>query len=127
MKIVWSPEAVEDLVSLRAVAASWVADRPHRDVDDAVRRLADVRDALQQVTGRSVNRLVQQEQDQVASLLGVTDADELLRQVVASAAAVTHAADVTWRRALSAVFSIPRELLRCVSTGSRHGLRQPSR
>ena len=30
---------LRDLVSLRAVAASWVADRPHRDVDDAVRRL----------------------------------------------------------------------------------------
>ncbi|MGZ4595438.1 MAG: [protein-PII] uridylyltransferase family protein, partial [Actinomycetes bacterium] len=42
---------LRDLVSLRAVAASWVADRPHRDVDDAVRRLADVRDALHQVTG----------------------------------------------------------------------------
>ena len=32
--------------SLRAVAASWVADRPHRDVDDGRRRLLDVRDAL---------------------------------------------------------------------------------
>ena len=93
---------LRDLVSLRAVAASWVADRPHRDVDDAVRRLADVRDAFQQVTGRSGNRLVLQEQDQVASLLGVAGADELLREVGASAAAVTHAADVTWRRALSA-------------------------
>jgi len=35
-------------------------------------------------------------------VLGVSDADQLLREVVASAAAVTHAADVTWRRALSA-------------------------
>jgi [protein-PII] uridylyltransferase len=93
---------LRDLVSLRAVAASWVADRPHRDVDDAVRRLADVRDALQQVTRRSGNRLVLQEQDQVASVLGVAGADDLLRVVGASAAAVTHAADVTWRRALSA-------------------------
>jgi [protein-PII] uridylyltransferase len=93
---------LRDLVSLRAVAASWVADRPHRDVDDAVRRLADVRDALQQVTGRASNRLLLQEQDAVAALLGVDGADELLREVGASAAAVTHAADVTWRRALSA-------------------------
>ncbi|MDQ1669913.1 MAG: [protein-PII] uridylyltransferase [Actinomycetota bacterium] len=93
---------LRDLVSLRAVAASWVADRPHRDVDAAVRRLADVRDGLQEVTGRSGNRLLLQEQDQVAQVLGVTDADELLREVGASAAAVTHAADVTWRRALQA-------------------------
>jgi [protein-PII] uridylyltransferase len=93
---------LRDVVSLRAVAASWVADRPHRDVDDAVRRLADVRDALHLVTGRHGNRLLLQEQDQVATDLGLTDADALLREVGSSAAAVTHAADVTWRRALQA-------------------------
>jgi [protein-PII] uridylyltransferase len=93
---------LRDVVSLRAVAASWVADRPHRDVDDAVRRLADVRDALHLVTGRPGNRLQLQEQDQVATDLGLTDADALLREVGSSAAAVTHAADVTWRRALQA-------------------------
>ena len=93
---------LRDLVSLRAVAASWVADRPHRAADDAVRTLADVRDALQVVTGRSSNVLLQQEQDAVAGLLGVGDADDLLRTVGGAAAAVTHAADVTWRRALQA-------------------------
>ena len=93
---------LRDLVSLRAVAASWVADRPHRDVDAAVRRLADVRDALQLSTGKTTNVLVLQEQDRVAEMLGLDDADALLREVGASAAAVTHAADVTWRRALQA-------------------------
>jgi [protein-PII] uridylyltransferase len=93
---------LRDVVSLRAVAASWVADRPHRDVDDAVRRLADVRDALQLVTGRATNRLQLQEQDQVAADLGLPDADALLRTVGGSAAAITHAAEVTWRRALQA-------------------------
>ena len=93
---------MRDLVSLRAVAASWVADRPHGDVDGAVRRLADVRDALHESTGRSGNVLVQQEQSNVANALGLTDADPLLRAVGAAAAAVTHAADVTWRRALAA-------------------------
>ncbi len=93
---------LRDLVSLRAVAASWVADRPHRDVDAAVRQLADVRDALHLVTGRATNVLLLQEQDQVAEVLGLRDADALLRAVGGSAAAVTHAADVTWRRALQA-------------------------
>ncbi|MDQ1585796.1 MAG: [protein-PII] uridylyltransferase, partial [Actinomycetota bacterium] len=90
---------LRDLVSLRAVAASWVADRPHRGVDDAVARLADVRDALQLVTGRAGNRLLLQEQDQVATRLQVADADELLREVGSAASTVVHAADVTWRRA----------------------------
>lgn len=93
---------LRDVTTLRAVAASWVADRPHRDVDDAVRRLADVRDALHVVTARSGNRLLLQEQDQVADLLGTAGADELLRTVGTAAAAVTHAAEVTWRRALQA-------------------------
>jgi [protein-PII] uridylyltransferase len=90
---------LRDLVSLRAVVASWVADRPHRDVDDAVRRLADVRDALHLVTGRAGNRLLLQEQDQVAERLDFPDADALLREVVGAASAVTLAAEVTWRRA----------------------------
>ncbi len=93
---------LRDVVSLRAVAASWVADRPHRDVDEAVRRLADVRDALHLVTGRAGNKLLQQEQDAVAAELGVDGADALLREVGAAASAVTHAAEVTWRRALQA-------------------------
>jgi [protein-PII] uridylyltransferase len=93
---------LRDVVSLRAVAASWVADRPHSDVDDAVRRLADVRDSLQLVTGRRGNKLVMQEQDHVAEDLGLAGADALLREVGSCAAAVTHAAGVTWRRALAA-------------------------
>lgn len=93
---------LRDLVSLRAVAASWVADRPHRAVDDAVRALADVRDALHLVTGRAGNRLVLQEQDQVASVLGLSDSDELLRRVAGAASEVVHAGEVTWRRALQA-------------------------
>ena len=93
---------LRDLVSLRAVAASWVADRPHRDVDAAVRRLADVRDALHRCAGRPTDTLWLQEQDRVAAVLGLPDADALLREVAASASAVTHACDVTWRRALQA-------------------------
>jgi [protein-PII] uridylyltransferase len=93
---------LRDLVSLRAVAASWVADRPHHDVDEAAHRLADVRDALHLVTARATNRLVLQEQDAVAGALGLDDADALLREVGAAAAALTHASDVTWRRALHA-------------------------
>lgn len=96
---------LRDLVALRAVAASWVADRPHRDVDAAVQRLADVRDALHSGSGRPTNTLVLQEQDRVAEMLGLEDADVLLREVGAAASAVTHAADITWRRARQATAS----------------------
>ncbi len=110
---------LRDLVSLRAVSASWLADRPHRDVDEAVRRLADVRDGLHLETGRAGNRLLMQEQDRVAARLGLADADRLLREVGSAAAAVTHAAEVTWRRALPAA----RSRLSRVITGRRPVLR----
>ena len=61
---------LRDLVSLRAVAASWVADRPHRAADDAVRT---ARRRARRAAGRHrslVDRLVQQEQDAVAAAAG---------------------------------------------------------
>jgi [protein-PII] uridylyltransferase len=89
---------LRDVACLRAVAASWVTDRPHGDVDGAATRLLDVRDALHLVTRRSVDRLVLQEQDAVATRLGLADADSVLRVVAEAARTVAYASDVTWRR-----------------------------
>ena len=94
---------LRDVVVLRAVAASWVADVPHATLDPAHGRLLDVRDALHTVTGRSTDRLSLQEQDAVARHLGLLDADTLLRHVGDAGRAVAYAADVTWRRAEQAV------------------------
>ncbi|MFC7471087.1 hypothetical protein ACFQVA_31485 [Actinomadura keratinilytica] len=88
---------LRDATALRAVAASWLADAPREGLDDARRRLLDVRDALHLTTGRSTDRLALQEQDQVAAVLGLLDADTLLRQVYESARTLSYAADVTWR------------------------------
>ncbi|WP_436739165.1 [protein-PII] uridylyltransferase [Streptomyces sp. BBFR102] len=88
---------LRDATALRAVAASWLADAPRKGLDDARRRLLDVRDALHLTTGRSTDRLALQEQDQVAAALGLLDADTLLRQVYEAARTLSYAADVTWR------------------------------
>ncbi|MEU3276708.1 [protein-PII] uridylyltransferase [Streptomyces antibioticus] len=88
---------LRDATALRAVAASWVADAPREGLDDARRRLLDVRDALHLATGRATDRLALQEQDQVAAELGLLDADTLLRQVYEAARVVSYASDVTWR------------------------------
>ncbi|WP_329523761.1 [protein-PII] uridylyltransferase [Streptomyces jietaisiensis] len=88
---------LRDATVLRAVAASWLADAPREGLDDARRRLLDVRDALHLTTGRATDRLALQEQDQVASALGMLDADALLRQVYEAARVIAYAADVTWR------------------------------
>nr|WP_202538919.1 [protein-PII] uridylyltransferase [Streptomyces sp. SID8379] len=88
---------LRDATALRAVAASWLADAPREGLDDARRRLLDVRDALHLTTGRATDRLALQEQDQVAAELGLLDADTLLRQVYEAARTISYASDVTWR------------------------------
>ncbi|MGW7416524.1 [protein-PII] uridylyltransferase [Streptomyces sp. NPDC054863] len=88
---------LRDATSLRAVAASWVADAPREGLAEARRTLLDVRDALHLTTGRATDRLALQEQDQVAAALGLLDADALLRKVYEAGRTLSYASDVTWR------------------------------
>lgn len=102
---------LRDATALRAVAASWLADAPREGLAEARRRLLDARDALHLVTGRATDRLALQEQDQVATQLGLLDADALLREVYEAARVVAYAGDVTWRevgRVLRARAARPR-------------------
>lgn len=94
---------LRDVTLLRALAASWVTDRPHGPVDAAHGRLLDVRDALQAVTGRNSDRLLLADQDAVAVACGLTDADELLAEVSDSARTIAHAVEVTVRGARQAL------------------------
>ncbi|WP_055557933.1 [protein-PII] uridylyltransferase [Streptomyces sp. NBRC 110028] len=88
---------LRDATALRAIAASWLADAPREGLDEARRRLLDTRDALHLATGRAADRLSLQEQDQIATAVGLLDADALLRQVYESARTIAYASDVTWR------------------------------
>ncbi|WP_327326336.1 [protein-PII] uridylyltransferase [Streptomyces sp. NBC_01210] len=111
---------LRDATALRAVAASWLADAPREGLAEARRRLLDARDALHLATGRATDRLALQEQDQVATELGLLDADALLRQVYEAARTVSYATDVTWRevnRVLRARSLRPR--LRAMLSGGR--------
>jgi [protein-PII] uridylyltransferase len=94
---------LRDVTVLRALTASWLADRPHEPVDRARGVLLDVRDALQVVTGRPTDTLLLAEQDEVADLLGADDADHLLTQVSQAARTIGYAVDVTVRRARQAL------------------------
>ncbi|MFE4334688.1 [protein-PII] uridylyltransferase [Streptomyces sp. NPDC056831] len=111
---------LRDATALRAVAASWVADAPREGLAEARRVLLDARDALHLTTGRATDRLALQEQDQVATALGLLDADALLRQVYEAARTVSYATDVTWRevnRVLRARSARPR--LRAILGGGK--------
>ena len=89
---------LRDLTVLRAIAASWVTDGPREGLDGARDTLLDVRDALHAVTGRASDRLVQQEQDEVAALLGWSDRDHLLRRVGMAGRSIAYALDLTFHQ-----------------------------
>src|SRR5690606_21420724 len=59
---------LRDHMSLTALSATWLTDRPHGAVDVAGAHLKDVRDAIQVVTGRPVNVLGRHIADEVAEL-----------------------------------------------------------
>ncbi|WP_433326740.1 [protein-PII] uridylyltransferase [Spirillospora sp. CA-294931] len=89
---------LRDVHVMQAVAASWVASAPGPRVRAAHDLLLDIRHALHEATGRSPDKLVLQEQDAVATRLGMLDAGVLSRSIAEAARTVTYAADHLWHR-----------------------------
>ncbi|MEU5878109.1 [protein-PII] uridylyltransferase [Spirillospora sp. NPDC047279] len=89
---------LRDVHVMQAVAASWVASAPGARVRAAHDLLLDVRHALHDITGRSADKLVLQEQEAVAQALGMLDANVLLRSTAEAARTVSYAGDHLWRR-----------------------------
>ena len=94
---------LRDLVVMRAVAASWLADCPHQGLEEARSDLLDVRDALHLTAGRRTDRLHIQDQDEVAKALDIPDRDALLVSVAGIGRTVALAADLTWHRVHRAI------------------------
>ena len=94
---------IRDAVVVFALAATWLTDRPHGEVDRAYAHLLDVRDALHVSTRRSTNRLLRADQDEVAALLGAGDADDLLASIADAGRTISHALDTTVRHARQAL------------------------
>ena len=96
---------MRDALLIKALVASWLAERPALTYEPAYEFLLDVRDALTSVTRRHNNVLRLEFQDDVASLLGFTGetdqdpADELLAAVSDAARTIRAAYADTLRRA----------------------------
>ncbi|GAA3115430.1 [protein-PII] uridylyltransferase [Planomonospora alba] len=88
---------LRDVQAMQAVAAAWVASAPGPRVREAYELLLDVRHGLHLVTARGTDRLVLQEQDAVAGMLGLLDAEALMRRLAEAGRVITHAFDATWR------------------------------
>jgi [protein-PII] uridylyltransferase len=90
---------LRDVHAIQAVAAAWVAPAPGPRVRTAYEQILDARHALHEVTGRRLDRLVLEEQDQVARALGLLDGDVLMRMLAGAARTVAYAVDHTFRQA----------------------------
>jgi [protein-PII] uridylyltransferase len=108
---------LRDVHALEAIAAAWVAAGPGPAAKAAHRRLIDIRDALQEATGRATTRLVAQEQPAVAEALGLRDADELLRVVSQSGRTIAYASDLTWRSVEGALRRRPKAARKPLAAG----------
>jgi [protein-PII] uridylyltransferase len=88
-----------DVHAIQAIAAAWVAPAPGPRVRAAYEQILDARHALHDVTGRRLDRLVLEEQDEVARSLGLLDGDALLRQLAGAGRTVAYAVDHAFRQA----------------------------
>jgi len=89
---------LRDVHAIQAVAAAWVAPAPGPRVRTAYEQILDARHALHEVTGRRLDRLVLEEQDEVARVLGLLDGDVLLRMLAGAARTVAYAVDHAFRQ-----------------------------
>ena len=88
-----------DVHAIQAIAAAWVAPAPGPKVRAAYEQITDARHVLHEVTGRRLDRLVLEEQDEVARVLGLLDGDALLRQLAGAGRTVAYGADHAFRLA----------------------------
>jgi len=89
---------LRDVHAIQAVAAAWVAPAPGPRVRTAYEQILDARHALHDATGRRLDRLVLEEQDEVARTLGLLDGDVLLRMLAGAGRIVAYAVDHTFRQ-----------------------------
>jgi [protein-PII] uridylyltransferase len=90
---------LRDANAIHAVAAAWVAPGPGPRVRAAHEFILDTRHALHEVTGRRADRLVLQEQDEVARVLELADADALLGCLAGAGRSIAYALDQSFRQA----------------------------
>ena len=91
-----------DVHAIQAIAAAWVAPAPGPKVRAAYEQILDARHVLHEVTGRRLDRLVLEEQDEVARTLGLLDGDALLRQLAGAGRTIAYAVDHAFRQAARA-------------------------
>ena len=89
---------LRDINVIRAIAKSEFVPVELGRLAESEALLTNVRDVLHTVTGRSRDQLLLTEQDAVASMLEIADADVLMFEVSKAARAVDYVMQITWDR-----------------------------
>jgi [protein-PII] uridylyltransferase len=93
-----SQGGLRDATVLKALVATWLVDVSHSDLELSRRQLLDVRDALQELTGRASDRIAPELWPELAGRLGLADADAAQRHVRELGRRIMHLTRLTWRR-----------------------------
>ncbi len=88
---------MRDVALLRAMLASWLIDVPAAELERLSNQLLEVRDALQETTGRRTDRLVADYAAEVALRCGLPGADALRSSLITTGRAIAHLASVSLR------------------------------
>jgi [protein-PII] uridylyltransferase len=102
---------LRDWVGLRALASAQLVDLAPA-VIQASALLLDVRGELHRMAERNADVLRSQDRSTVATALGSTDGDAVLRAVNQAARTLGFATDAAWRRVAAAHTAAPRSWLR---------------
>ena len=90
---------LRDMTVPAALAAAWLADRPHGAVDAATTSCSTSATPCTSSPAAGRDRLAREDHDAAAALLGYHDADELLTDVSTAARLIAYSLDGTLRRA----------------------------
>lgn len=100
---------LRDATALKGLAAAWLVDVPHADLERCRLSLLDVRDALHDVAGRGTDRIAPEYWPDLAVALGADDALAAQRQVRSLGRRLTHLSRLAWQRAEAALRAPSRE------------------
>ena len=100
---------LRDATALTAMAATWLVDVPHADLDRCRLRLLDVRDVLQGCAGRASDRVAPELWAPLAEGLGLADAEAAQRRVRGLGRRMVHLSRLTWSRVEHVLGDDPEE------------------
>jgi len=99
---------LRDATVLRALVATWLVDVPHADLERCRLALLDVRDVLQETTGRAADRIPPEAWAPLAEALDLPDAEAAQRYVRMHGRRLAHLTRLAWQRVEAVLDSVPR-------------------